>query len=93
MLVNYIQAYSPEDDDDDDYNGVLTSPTLPHKTTNDCFSFYYYSYGEVVNYLKLNLVTDVGTQNLWSRFDSAGDMWHKVSINIGKQNSSYKVSF
>ena len=92
MLVNYIQVYSP-DNNDDDFNADLTSPTLPPKTSDDCFTFYYYSYGEIVNYLKLNLVTDVGAQNLWTRFDSAGDMWHQVSINIGKQNSTYKVGF
>ena len=70
----------------------MVTPTINPKTTDDCFSFYYYIYGEGARYIELDLQSDGANIPLWIRKSSAGDMWHLKRITIPKQTKPFKVN-
>ena len=71
----------------------LVSGLVTDKTTNDCFSYYYYIHGEGANYIYLEIDVNGVKTELWSRQYSAGDMWHLNKITIPKQVAPFKVNF
>jgi hypothetical protein len=86
QIFNTSQKFSAPPD------GALQSPLIDPTGGPMCFSFYYYIHGVDANKIELYSVIGASTQLIWLRQFPAGDMWHKIVINIPPQNTNFQVN-
>ena len=77
-------------------NADFVTPIIKPTTTQTCFSFYYYAFGNVDNVsLALFSIQDSGIQernDTWFKANSHNDKWHRTFITIPPQNKPFTVS-
>jgi hypothetical protein len=91
----FIQIFNPTQNFSAPPNGALQSPLIDPTGGPMCFSFYYYIHGVDANRIELYSVIGAQlaqAQLIWFRKYPAGDMWHKIAINIPPQNTNFQVN-